>query len=58
MQSLYENPLTGEAIKVTTAEVYWPLSNICIHKTGINPTLDERIIANTFGDAIAFAQTV
>lgn len=58
MQSLYENPLTGEAIKVTTAEVYWPLSNICIHKTGITPTLDERIIANTFGDAIAFAQTV
>ena len=58
LQSTCKNPLSGEVIKLTTAGVFWPLSNTSIHKTGINPTLDKRIIANTYGDAIAFAQTM
>jgi carboxyl-terminal processing protease len=58
MQSLYENPLTGEAIKITTAAVYWPLSSVSIHNVGINSALDERVIDNNFGDAIALAQII
>ncbi len=58
MQSFYVNPLTGEAVKLTTAEVIWPISSTCIHNIGLTPTVDSRIFANTFGDAIEYAQTL
>lgn len=35
MQTTYENLLTGEAVKLTTATIRWPLSGECIHGKGI-----------------------
>lgn len=35
MQSTYVNELTGEALKLTTAQIYWPDGSTCIHGTGI-----------------------
>lgn len=39
MQTTYTNAMTGEAIKLTTAQIYWP-NGRCIHGTGIT-TSDE-----------------
>lgn len=58
MQSTFVNGLSGEAIKLTTATVNWPISGTCIHGIGITPDLDSRVFANTFGDAIYYAQTL
>ncbi len=35
MQSTYPLLLGGDAIKLTTAVIYWPISNHCIHGRGI-----------------------
>ncbi len=37
MQSTYSLLLGGDAIKLTTAVIYWPKSNHCIHGRGILP---------------------
>lgn len=56
MQSTYDNILTGEAIKLTTAKIYWPKSNKSIHGVGVTATLDERVLnakgSNGFYDAL------
>ncbi len=54
MQSTYTR-LTGEAIKLTTAKIYWPKTDISIHGVGLTPTLDDRIIgsSNAFYDALS-----
>ena len=52
------NNLTGEAVKLTTAEIRWPLSNICIHGKGLTSILDNRIVENYTDNAITFAQTL
>ena len=57
MQSMFNNTLTGEAVKLTTAEIVWPLTQISIHGVGLTPELDERIVA-TLGDPIDYAQTL
>ena len=56
MQSTITNARTGEALKLTTAKLYWPLSGISIHGVGLTPELDERIFASD-GDPIKMAQT-
>lgn len=49
--------ITGEAIKLTTAKIYWPVTNISIHGVGLTPSLDSRILAETsegaFYDALS-----
>lgn len=35
MQTTYENLLTGEAVKLTTATIHWPQSDNCIHGKGL-----------------------
>lgn len=35
MQSTFENHSTGEALKLTTAQIYWPDGETCIHDRGI-----------------------
>ena len=57
MQSTYTR-ITGEAIKLTTAKIYWPKTGISIHDIGINPDLDERIIGsdNAFYDALSLSR--
>ena len=42
MQSTFINPLSGEAVKLTTAKIQWPISGICIHGTGVTPALNEN----------------
>lgn len=56
MQSTITNSRTGEALKLTTAKLYWPLSDISIHGEGLTPELDERIFASD-GDPVKMAQT-
>ncbi len=36
MQTTYENPFTGTAVKLTTAYIYWPDGETCIHGKGIS----------------------
>lgn len=53
MQTTFRNPLTGEAVKLTTATIHWPdEASTCIHDRGI--TTDDGAIptedAQTFGD--------
>lgn len=50
MQTTYYNPLTGEAVKLTTATIYWP-NGECIHGEGIS-TADgaQASPAETFAD--------
>lgn len=35
MQSTFVNRSTGEALKLTTAQIYWPDGKTCIHERGI-----------------------
>jgi len=57
MQSTFTNGITGEALKLTTARIYWPLSKTCIHGIGITKETDERVYESV-GDTIAYAQTL
>ena len=57
MQSTFKNDLTGEALKLTTAQIYWPLSETCIHGIGITPDTDSRVFKSD-GDPIALAMTL
>ncbi len=36
MQSTFVNSATGEALKLTTAKIYWPDGVTCIHDKGLN----------------------
>ncbi len=59
MQSTYER-LSGEAIKLTTAKIYWPKTDISIHGVGLTSTLDERILNESengaFYDALSLSK--
>lgn len=56
MQSTYVNSFTKEAVKLTTAKIHWPKSEICIHGVGVTDELCEKgykIISGTQGDIFA-----
>ncbi|MDE7076443.1 MAG: hypothetical protein K2O62_03890, partial [Clostridia bacterium] len=36
MQTTFTNHLTGEALKLTTAKIYWPKGEVSIHDIGLN----------------------
>ncbi len=59
MQTTYTR-ITGEAIKLTTAKIFWPKSGVSIHGVGLTPSLDERILAETkdgcFYDALSLCR--
>lgn len=40
MQTTFENFVEGSAIKLTTAQLFWPKSNVCIHGVGITEALN------------------
>lgn len=42
MQTTFALP-SGGAVKLTTAEVHWPISDICIHGKGVSPAIDGRV---------------
>ena len=62
MQTTFENFATGEAIKLTTAKIYWPVSGECVHGVGITKNIErysDRIFeaVKTEGDyALSFAR--
>ena len=44
MQSTYKH-IDGSAVKLTVAQIYWPLSNTCIHKVGVIGEKTGKILA-------------
>lgn len=43
MQTTFDNLLTGEAIKLTTAKIFWPVSKISIHDRGVTSALNTEL---------------
>lgn len=54
MQTTYNN-LDGSAVKLTTAQIYWPVSNISIHGEGITKNTSEKVKNSTQSSALDFA---
>ena len=54
MQTTYLN-VDGSAVKLTTAKMFWPKSNISIHGIGITETTSSKVKNATNGDAYQFA---
>ena len=54
MQSTFLNPRTGEALKLTTAKIYWPKGEVSIHDTGLTVGMGCKTVPTewdvTFGD--------
>ena len=53
--------ISGDAIKLTTAKLFWPQSNRCIHVSGITQETDERVYAESsvgsaFYDGLEFCK--
>ncbi len=48
MQTTIQNPVLGDAIRLTTAKIYWPVSGLSIHGVGVRkealPVYADRII--------------
>ena len=57
MQTTFVNKFSGEALKLTTARIVWPLSGTCIHGVGLTTETDPRVF-NAVGEIIGFAQTI
>ena len=60
MQTTYLNLETGEALKLTTAYIYWPDGKTCIHGTGLSSAMGCNTVAapapqNGDGDELAAA---
>ena len=43
MQSTYVN-LDGSAVKLTTAQIYWPVSGVTIHGVGITTNVSSKVV--------------
>ncbi len=54
MQTTYKN-LDNSAVKLTTAQIFWPKSNISIHGVGITENTSTKVKNATLGDAFEFA---
>ena len=54
MQTTYLN-LDGSAVKVTTAEIFWPKSNISIHKKGVTTEISSKVKNAVNGNAYEYA---
>lgn len=49
MQTTYQLSLWGQdAVKLTTAKIYWPISGHCIHDRGILPTDGAKTVAENY----------
>ena len=42
MQSTVVNKISDEAVKLTVAEIFWPISKKSIHGKGVSPSVDSR----------------
>ncbi len=57
MQTTYVNPLSGDALRLTTAKIYWPLSGETIHGVGVTKNLSrysDRIFEPTVVDGVDY----
>lgn len=54
MQTTYLN-LDGSAVKVTTAEIFWPKSNISIHQKGVTTDISTKVKNAVNGNAYEYA---
>ncbi len=54
MQTTYLN-FDGSAVKVTTAEIFWPKSNISIHGKGVTTDVSNKVKNAENSDAYEFA---
>ena len=43
MQTTYAN-LDGSAVKLTTAGIFWPVSNVTIHDVGITTNVSSKVV--------------
>ena len=51
MQDTFPNVGKGDAIRLTVAKIYWPLSDICVHGVGITKSLiGEKCVEAEYGD--------
>ncbi len=51
MQNTYEHTGYGDAIRLTVAKIYWPLSDTCIHEVGITKSLlKEKCVEAELGE--------
>ena len=58
MQTTFRNPVLGDAIKLTTAKIYWPVSGVSIHGVGVTkdslPTYADRIYEPAVDDTVDY----
>ncbi len=54
MQSTYRH-VDGSAVKLTVAQIYWPLSNTCIHKVGVIGKDSGKVLAVDKNNALSKA---
>ncbi len=57
MQTTFSR-ISGDAIKLTTAQLHWPLSNVCIHNVGVTKELSDKVLnesasGSCFSDALS-----
>ena len=54
MQTTYKNP-DGSAVKLTSAKLFWPKTNICIHNVGITSQISDIIVNAEKQSALNYA---
>ena len=58
MQTTFRNPVLGDAIKLTTAKIYWPVSGVSIHGVGVSKeslaVYADRIYEPAVNDSIDY----
>lgn len=54
MQSTVVNTITNQALKLTVAEIYWPISDISIHGKGVSTQVSSKVkeSKNSLGEPI------
>lgn len=58
MQTTYPNILSGSAVKLTTAYVFWPDKTTNIHGKGIFATAENSVAPNSFGQDYAVNRAI
>ena len=56
--TFYLNLLKGDAIKLTTAQIRWPISDTCIHDRGILSSDGTKRVVKTYGGDIELIQAI
>ena len=54
MQTTYVN-LDSSAVKLTTAEIFWPITRISIHGKGVTTETSNKVYNAVNGDALSYA---